>query len=663
MNSALFLLAAPALLLQGAHGLRGAENTKSTEERSLQQGDHKFYENSFSEVLGKCLGANCGGWGDPHLITCDGLAYDCQGLGIFTLMRNHVFNVQGTFIDVGAKEKKHTQNKLTQGATITNDMMLEYLPDSSTPILQFSFGDIENHGEGYPAEAGCHIGTYYWPFLHGGLSQQPNVEECRQQCEDRDKCSQFSYFYSGSCYLHDWWADQYQGQAHWSRVVGGQLGSTCGVRTEAEEDLVTNEQNQKATRMDHGCPLLMFVDGEMIDLSDIWRDGDLYGKDGDAVHTEMIDAHMVRTSYKLDNGDFAVVELRQSGNGLGDMWSCHWDFWICLPASYQDRFASETVGLLGSPDGDPQNDWMDVNGNTIPIPKIGKWLVGSELIEKDLNMLGYCYDNWCVGHDDSIMTYHGDNTYEDYKCESEEYIEVVDRECVIAMDKIEEACKDMPPLLIHGCEVDCCFGGCNQMDDVKDEIIKVKKLSDDQDHIVIKIPTFSDCKGDSFDDTSVTACGNEANIVTLLKTFGSESIPDGDIFYGITIGSEPSSEVGEATVKFKINNPFPDTADVYVKYEKSVSNDFADPHCAKMTATPSGCDEEAVDIEVLCRNFEGVDPFAIVQVYFVSNTISSADSPVIDNCCEPESYGAGFGTVSYTFEVACECVDETVLED
>lgn len=673
MNSALFLLAAPALLLQGAHGLRGGENTKSTGERSLQTPtnsfDHKdVQKNSFKESLGKCNGANCGGWGDPHIITCDGLAYDCQGLGIFTLMRNHVFNVQASFVDVGAEEKHITNNELTQGASITNDVMIEYLPESSTPILQFSFGDMKNHDGTYPAEHGCTVGAYYHQTIHGTKkTKEPNVEACRQRCEDFGwKCDKFSYWQSGDCYLHRNWADRYWAGHHWTRVVAGDVDGDCGLRTEDDELLMSEEQNAKASRIGLGCPLLMFVDGEMVDISDVYNNGDLYGQDGDNIHAELIGNTHVRTTYTLDNGDFAVIDLIQAGNGPGELWSCHWDFWVCLPESYQNRFELETVGLLGTPDGNTQNDWMDVDGITIPLDMHG--LIDSdwdgELDKDHVKMIDYCYDNWCVGQDNSIMTYHGDATYEDYKCEEEEYIDIVDRDCVLSMDLIEEACRDMPLLMIHACEVDCCYGGCNDIDEKVDEIMHVTTLSNNPNNVLTHIPTFGDCKGDTFFDTSVTTCGSETDVVTLLKTFGSEPLPDGDIFYGITLDMEPTTDVGEITVKFKINNPFPDTADVYIKYEKSVSNDFADPHCAKMKGTPSGCDLETVDIEVLCRDFEGVDPFALVQVYFVSNTISMADSPVIDNCCEPEPYGAGFGTVSYTFEVACGCVpDSLALED
>ena len=64
------------------------------------------YVDNFEETMGSCNGAICGMWGDPHMITCDGLAYDCQGEGLFTLMKNHLFHVQGHFISVGTEEMK-----------------------------------------------------------------------------------------------------------------------------------------------------------------------------------------------------------------------------------------------------------------------------------------------------------------------------------------------------------------------------------------------------------------------------------------------------------------------------------------------------------------------------------------------------------------------------
>lgn len=656
MNSALFLLAVPALLLQGAYGLDSTEvSTDRSNIRGRRLDEWGDWDPTWGFQIGKCMGTACGGFGDPHLITCDGLFYDCMGLGIFTVMKNDLFNMQATFVDVGAEEKAQTESWLTQGASITNDFMIQYTPTEGTaPVLQFGVGDIEDHDGTYPAEAGCELMTYYHECINWSI--EPNVESCRASCEDTEGCDKFSYWYDGFCFFHDASAAKYETGEGWTRSLTGDIDGTCGIRTEEDELLMTKEENEKATRIGRGCPLLMFVDGEMIDISDVYYEGDLYGQEGDDVHAELLYGWLVHVTYKLENGDYAVVELIQGGEGLGELWSCHLDFWICLPESDKDNWEGSTIGLMGSPDGNTTNDWMLNNGTEIPVG-----LEASATWEEiDQSMIDYCYNNWCVGHVDSIMTYHGDHTYEDYKCEEEEYIKIVDRDCILTMDKIIEACQDMPPLFIHACEVDCCFGGCNQIDEVLEQIEELRVLSEDEGDIVYDIPNFDKCKGETFDDTSDTVCGNGVEAVTLLKTIGSEELPDGEIFFGINVHSEPSSEVGHLTVKFKVNNPFRDTADVYVKYEKAVMDDMADPNCEPMIGTASGCDADAVDIEVLCRTFDGVDPFAVVQVYFVSESISSEDSPAVDSCCEPEEYGAESGIVSYTFEVACGCPTEAV---
>ena len=89
-----------------------------------------------------------------------------------------------------------------------------------------------------------------------------------------------------------------------------------------------------------------------------------------------------------------------------------------------------------------------------------------------------------------------------------------------------------------------------------------------------------------------------------------------------------------------------------------------DPTCESMPLTP-GCKREAPIIEVGCHEYEGVEPFALVNLYFASNSdsfvkeISSGDVK-IDKCCKPpEEYANGYGIVAYTFEIQCVC-PETV---
>jgi hypothetical protein len=93
-----FIFAVSALL--------AADVASASSLRGLNAEDEIGYVNNFDESLGYCNGAVCGMWGDPHIITCDGLAYDCQGEGIFTMMKNHLYNVQGHFISIGANEMK-----------------------------------------------------------------------------------------------------------------------------------------------------------------------------------------------------------------------------------------------------------------------------------------------------------------------------------------------------------------------------------------------------------------------------------------------------------------------------------------------------------------------------------------------------------------------------
>mmetsp|Transcript_8635 Transcript_8635/g.12527 ORF Transcript_8635/g.12527 Transcript_8635/m.12527 type:complete len:1446 (+) Transcript_8635:58-4395(+) len=59
-----------------------------------------------------------------------------------------------------------------------------------------------------------------------------------------------------------------------------------------------------------------------------------------------------------------------------------------------------TMGLLGSADSDPTNDWMTPNGTVLPIPTSRSDRVG-------LPSLNYCLDNWCIDDDaNTLFTYY-----------------------------------------------------------------------------------------------------------------------------------------------------------------------------------------------------------------------------------------------------------------
>jgi len=165
--------------------------------------------------------------------------------------------------------------------------------------------------------------------------------------------------------------------------------------------------------------------------------------------------------------------------------------------------------------------------------------------------------------------------------------------------------------------------------------------------------------------TSETACPSKPEgVVKIIKQ--SADAPEGEpILYGIII--EPPKDLSSAhTVKFKVDNPFANHTDIYIKHVKKVGKFALDPTCEAMPYT-AGCQRDVPTIEVGCHEYQGVDPFALVNVYFASNRDSvvqeiSTGDVEIDKCCKPpEEYAEGYGIIEYTFEIQCTC-PEAVTE-
>lgn len=665
-NFGLFLLALPTilLLLQGVQGesqLRGVSDSDSDIERKLDHGD---YTNIYTEELGSCFGATCGFWGDPHIITCDRRAYDCQGIGLFTMMENHMYNIQANFVDVSAHEHNIVEDwGLTHGASVTNDVAIDFVLDDSVPVFQLGYGNLNNRPDGtYPSEDGCTAMKYNYPHNMPGqhISTEPNLMACRQRCEVTQGCTKFHFWYNGHCYLNDDNQHSRDTPADWGRSLIGDLSSNCG-KPPAEMEIEEQEQRLKHGRIGAECPLLFFVDGEMIDISNIHGNGYLYGDENSDVIVEMVHHYIVRVAYNLENGDHAEVWLFSKGDGPGELWSCHWDLYVCLPESHRQQFEDYSVGLFGTPDGNMGNDFMDANGDQLLLAENGDW---------HETMIDYCYDNWCVSQEDSLFSYAGEMTYEDVKCADHEYDDYGDgnnNDCVLSLQDINAVCDEMVPILKYACEVDCCMGGCGQISDIEDEITGIIELNDNDDGVIYDppVPPTPVCAEGNLVGTSDTVCPlSQTPIVKLIQSSGGVDIPEGaDIFYDIHIDTGADSI--DRTVKFRVANPFDTSADVFVKYEmRAYDSAFMDPHCDEMSEITTGCLISAPEIEVACYNYEGSNPFALVKVYFASTglPIDGTSSVDVDKCCYPPEYGSSTGVVAYIFEIQCHCPDDTTVE-
>ena len=73
------------------------------------------------------------------------------------------------------------------------------------------------------------------------------------------------------------------------------------------------------------------------------------------------------------------------------------------------RPGDDLIGILGSPDGNKNNDWMDQNGETIPIPSGAS----SFFFEPAYD---YAIENWCISDEaDSHFAYEPGTQFSDYE--------------------------------------------------------------------------------------------------------------------------------------------------------------------------------------------------------------------------------------------------------
>jgi len=575
------------------------------------------------------------------------------------LMKNHLYNIQGNFVPVGAKEQAMVGN-----AAITNDVVVQYVADPNVPVMQFSFPDMYN----FISESGCLVGQHYDEPLNMVGSQrttEPSLQACHDRCANFNGCTKFSFWGNGHCHLNDDTSKLVKTDPTWSRSVSGSVG-TCGLVYSLNAGELDNLRP-----VGPQCPLLFYLDGELQDIRNVDNNAYLYGDESTAHSVKLVHNQEILIVNR-SGSSVSEAKLRVSGSGPGKIWSCHWNFNVCLPETEQEQLEEYSVGLLGTPDGNTQNDWMDITGQTLPIQG------GRE------GAFEYCRKNWCVSEEESIMTYYPSGaTYDDFnKCDLEEPFVPFDPEtnnCVLSAEKIKERCADLPPSLVEACQIDCCAGGCssrppnNGDDDDDDDIEGIETFEApefpplDFEFVYDPPPETPDppiCTESYKELTGETVCPDDdfSGIVKVVRQ--SADIPDGEpVLYGIVLQPRTDEDT-RRVVKFRVDNPFDNNADIYVQYMERVkaAEYLENQKCQNMLDT-AGCDPDAPEIVVGCHE-GGIDApsFALVDIYFVSNEdrfiLGHADPfTEVHKCCRPLDYNyiSGYGVIHYTFEIQCSC--------
>jgi len=124
---------------------------------------------------------------------------------------------------------------------------------------------------------------------------------------------------------------------------------------------------------------------------------------------------------------------------------------LCLPDCYKRRGES-FVGLLGTPDGDNSNDWMDSSGYNLPFNSNRK------------AQTNYCTANWCIENQAESIFHYNDNGQDEKGKSFDDY-----NNCNLGPDSETEACMSNPDRVVPGltdickkdeaCLLDGCVGG------------------------------------------------------------------------------------------------------------------------------------------------------------------------------------------------------------
>jgi hypothetical protein len=625
----LFLFACATLgVVEGEGGTRGLAT-------SIHKNDQ--FTSGFGEKLGACeTGAVCGLWGDPHVVTCDGFGYDCNRFGVFTLMDNFLWNIQGNFVQVRPQDLKNViRHTKVPRATFATTLGVE-IPEreGSIPAFQFSFPErIESE-----SEHNCVPNFEWYPKLvvdddvYAG-----SIKECNTFCHLYDGCSKFNYKKSSN-QCHFAGEDAKLVSSNSGDVISGHV-DRCGTGYEDRGEIhpyAMSYGNGVRYNQEDKCSILYYEDGVMQNITGKSTPADgvgdfLYGNETSDVYVQLYNLNKIKIVAQTLKGSTSEIMIEVAGQGPGKKFSCHWNIWVCLPVEEKDDFAT-SVGLLGSPDGNKTNDWTTRDGT----------IVVQENPKKD-GGFNYCKD-WCVTQKETFLQPPVGATFDDMKCHGEDYVDIDDDSCEYNKTAQDETCGSIENQNMQDdCKFECCMGNCAN-DTVLEIIVDILKFDEPVEEAVV----------DLCDDQNESVC--LSSIVEVLRN-NQENLEPPTI-YDIEF-LESDDKLGKQ-VTFKVSHSlYDDTVDMYVRHQKKVGEYANDPVCDKELNVKPGCTETLLTAGCVEHNGDFAS-YAIVDVYLASSSSLVIDAgSEVQKCCHPAVYDDDVNIAKYTYKIQCQCPNDT----
>jgi hypothetical protein len=389
------------------------------------------------------------------------------------------------------------------------------------------------------------------------------------------------------------------------------------------------------------CGAHLYLDGQ---LQEINR--------GDAIVTEDYVIVSDAKSNKVDiqffkNGEDPTIAIRVTARGEPQQsLGCVMDAKICLPFNEPDLLEG-TTGLLGTPNGDRTDEWI--------VPGTGEVL---ELVQYGAEPFGFCTNHYCVEREsDSLFVYEELSHKDRYSCSNDFPGEV---DLSSPPDDILAICGEEDA----ECLMEGILGGQDaairklDIEQKIEAIALTPGLTPDATFDIPSLPPAAaeeECMLNPEDvvNSGSKYCPTNYGVVAEHVEGTSSSPGDVDILWDI---SGHTNADGSSSVQFKVQNPFPATTDLFVRYDHPTGEGGLEQACEKHVLEPCG-GTVAVPITAKCLNGGG-NPFTLVQLYFVDTTDSLADQifgPVdVHECCHPGDIPAT--TVAhYSFLIPCSC--------